>query len=180
MTEYESGKQVAFEHTILEVLEICKNSKSPEEIISKLKEKWDGDIPEFGKNEPTSYELKHCKVDVHKYRGYDIDIFMDDNGQCYYAYVLGHSMSAGTYNPIEACKEMIEYELNEYLDVKYRYTDKYAGAKLRFDSDNQDDKQLYLFYRGRKIAEVPMDLSLQEQILYGQRVLDTMAPALLK
>ena len=33
MTEYESGKQVAFEHTILEVLEICKNSKSPEEII---------------------------------------------------------------------------------------------------------------------------------------------------
>jgi hypothetical protein len=75
---------------------------------------------------------------------------------------------------------MIEYELNEYLDVKYRYTDKYVGAKLRFDSDNQDDKQLYLFYRGRKIAEVPMDLSLQEQILYGQRVLDTMAPALLK
>lgn len=177
-TEYESGEIAAFERTILDVLSICDKCKTAEEVKAQLVKKYDGDIPEYGKSKPTSYELKHCKCETHSYRGYNVDIFIDDNGQSYYTYLFNKCFSAGTYSPIEICKEMIEYEIDEYMDVKYRYEDKYRGASIRYDSSNKEDKNIYLFYKDRKIAELPSDLSITEMILYGQRILDTMAPAL--
>ena len=173
-----------FEKTILEVLDLIKNEETvieeedcfKERLLNSIKEKYKGDIPEYGKSEPTEYELKHCFVKNYVYRNISADIFIDEDGQTYYTYLFGTSHVAGAFTPLDDVNKMIEYIVDEKLDVKYRYTEKkYFGAVIRKDSSNKSDENLYLFYRGKKLCSIPMEDSDDEQVLYGQRILDSLA-----
>jgi meiotically up-regulated gene 157 (Mug157) protein len=48
-----------------------------------------------------------------KYRGYNIDVFCDDNGQQEYWYFKGSDYSGGSFNP--CWEEELEYTVDEWL-----------------------------------------------------------------
>lgn len=55
-------------------------------------------------------------VDTYEYRGYEVDILLDDYGQCFYSVIDGQEYSFGTYNSIENAKADIRYIIDCTLD----------------------------------------------------------------
>jgi len=118
--------------------------------------------PKFGKRKPTKYERENCYCKTHSYRDYDIDIFNDDCGQCFYFYFNNEGISCGTYNCYP--EEYIEYVIDHYLDTIYIFhkEKKFYGAKIVFDDHEHTKASLY--YHGEFVCHIPIDISKRQQI----------------
>lgn len=126
----------------------------------------EADIPSFGTSEPTEYEKKHCFVRTFGYRNINVDIFVDDYGQCYYFYLLGEQYSCGSFDPFP--EDYIKYEIDKRLDTLCflgNINKKYWGAEVKYDDIEHTSRSLY--YRGLKVKSIPPSLTASQAISYG-------------
>jgi hypothetical protein len=79
------------------------------------------------------------------YRGYDINVYNDDYGQCYYFYFDDRCISCGTYNlDYESC---VHWEVDQKLDhIETIYNEKpyHPSAEIRwmFDQETGERKKV--------------------------------------
>ena len=95
---------------------------------------------------------KEKYVKTYSYRGYDIDIYDDDYGQCYYFYFNDEQISCGTYNPFP--EDVIEYVIDEFLDNVHAFGNddgRFFGAYLRYV--DHAHTTLALQFRGETLKE---------------------------
>lgn len=71
----------------------------------------------------TEKDEKQKPIATVHYRGYDINVYNDDYGQCFYFYFNDSCIGCGTYNP--DYQGYIQYEIDNYLDnIEYIHNER--------------------------------------------------------
>ena len=70
------------------------------------------------------------------YRGYDINVYNDDYGQCFYFYFDNRCITCGTFNPYY--KEYIQYEIDnklDFIEIIHNQKPHHPSAEIRWMTD---------------------------------------------
>lgn len=90
-------------------------------------------------------ENENKPVSIFKYRGYEVEIFIDDYGQQFYCYLDGEEIGFGAFNT--EYKEDLKYLIDKKLD----FIDYVSGGGILEWFDNGNYRDIKLSYHGRII-----------------------------
>ena len=158
---YDMGISSAVGRIFREVEEM-KDSKAKKALLDYIWKNFEEYIPNFGSDEPSAYERKFCYHTTYTYRDIPVEIFSDDNGQCFYFYYKGKSYGCGSFNPDyeEVVKYVIDHDLDDIINFAERG---FYGGFCKYA--NWEHTKVDFIFRGELVETFDVDESDPESVV---------------
>lgn len=161
---YEQGMSRILSHLKYEIAEL--EESGAKKVLDKIKDwmwkNYEEYIPNFGYDEPSKYEMKFCFVRTYTYRDINVDIFCDDNGQCYYFYYGGKCHTCGSFN--SDYESVVKYTIDHDLDYIANFGKVgYYGGICKYA--NWEHTKVDFIFRGELIETFDVDENDPESVV---------------